>query len=220
MYLERDVTIRMAWHDNKWNGAVCRNPEANSYCVGTHSLLSERLARERKVEIEREQKEKKIDKLPSYIPPCFWTTNAFSSRRAKVMHVHPFPQLKNKTIPETLRPYSVFTWPFRLSFNHSKEKQKREGSYPKGLEERIENFVAKFKPGESIVFFYLNYDNPVSAEEYKYALVGCATLAQIHEPNHFKFSKKELAKWLAKKGMRSKTDWLNFGEVFRKSMGF
>ena len=31
----------------------------------------------------------------------------------------------------------------------------------------------------ALVFFYLNYDNPVSADDYKYALVGCARLADV-----------------------------------------
>ena len=46
------ITARMAWHDRKWDGKVCNDPEANSYCTGSHSLLSERLARERKLEWE------------------------------------------------------------------------------------------------------------------------------------------------------------------------
>ena len=33
--------------------------------------------------------------------------------------------------------------------------------------------------GKSIVFFYLNYDNPFSADEYHYDLVGCARLKEI-----------------------------------------
>jgi hypothetical protein len=28
------LTIRMAWHDNKWNGEVCKDPVGNSYCGG------------------------------------------------------------------------------------------------------------------------------------------------------------------------------------------
>jgi hypothetical protein len=39
---------RMAWHDRGWDGRVCHDPAANSYCTGSHSLLSERLAREKK----------------------------------------------------------------------------------------------------------------------------------------------------------------------------
>jgi len=27
------LTIRFAWHDNKWNGKVCENPKENIYIV-------------------------------------------------------------------------------------------------------------------------------------------------------------------------------------------
>lgn len=37
------ATFRVAWHDNKWNGTICNNPENNTYCNGFHSLLSERI---------------------------------------------------------------------------------------------------------------------------------------------------------------------------------
>lgn len=89
------LTIRMAWHDNKWDGKICRHPEENVYCVGSHSLLSERLARERKLDFEDESK--KIDSLlPEYIPPCFWSSNAFSNDSANVVHAHPFKKYRDK----------------------------------------------------------------------------------------------------------------------------
>lgn len=47
------ITARMAWHDRGWDGRVCDNPAANTYCTGSHSLLSERLAREKRIECER-----------------------------------------------------------------------------------------------------------------------------------------------------------------------
>jgi hypothetical protein len=40
----------MAWHDRGWDGKVCHDPIANTYCTGTHSLLSDRLAREKRVD--------------------------------------------------------------------------------------------------------------------------------------------------------------------------
>jgi hypothetical protein len=42
------LTVRMAWHDNNWNGKVCFNPEGNTYYLGAHSLLSDRIEKKRK----------------------------------------------------------------------------------------------------------------------------------------------------------------------------
>ena len=41
------LTVRMAWHDNNWDGKVCCNPEGNTYCTGAHSLLSGRIEKRR-----------------------------------------------------------------------------------------------------------------------------------------------------------------------------
>jgi hypothetical protein len=190
------ITVRMAWHDNNWNGRVCRRPEDNVYCVGTHSLLSERLARNKKIEIESDHREVPIDQISGYLPPCFWTTNAFSADALNVRHDHAFSSLKHKSIQDKLGGFSSFTWPFRLSFNHSKKKKGMHGNYPPDLERRIDDFLKMFTPNLSIVFFYLNYDNPVSADENKYVLVGCES------PKRFQFTEEELAKWRKKQSMQ------------------
>lgn len=31
------ISLRLAWHDDGWNGHVCKNPKANTHCVGQHS---------------------------------------------------------------------------------------------------------------------------------------------------------------------------------------
>lgn len=44
------LTVRMAWHDNNWDGKVCQNPAANTYCTGAHSLLSGRIEKKKDTE--------------------------------------------------------------------------------------------------------------------------------------------------------------------------
>lgn len=197
--MHKHLTVRMAWHDNNWDGKVCQNPEENIYCVGRHSLLSERLSRRRILSTESSNAGKRLDKLGDYIPPCFWTSNAFSNQSVNVRHDHPFLQYENThQVHEKLSSYSVFTWPFKLSFSNSRV----DGSYPPDLEDRIDRFMSKFTPQESIVFFYLNYDNPISADENKYVLVGCSTLAGIKKSEHFDFG-SELSKIRKGPGMKN-----------------
>ena len=124
------------------------------------------------------------------MPPCYWTTNAFSKTDWEIEYDHPFRGIKTDPMQNTLYASSVYTWPFRLSFNHGKKKREREGDYPSDLKERIENFSAKFVPDESFIFFYLNYDNPVSSEKSKYVLVGCSLVSDIVTPKKYKISKK------------------------------
>ena len=189
------LTVRMAWHDNKWNGRVCNDPESNEYCVGDHSLLSRRLRQRRNLEIEKEAKGEPIDsqKINGYLPPCFWSINAFSPEEYKISHDNP-AQPSWQKIDEPLPPYSVFSWPFRLSFTRTKEESDRDGKYPGNLESRIKRFKNKLKENESIVFYYTNYDNPISGEEQKYLVVGCALLKESGDLNWFDVSEEELNK--------------------------
>lgn len=190
------LTVRMAWHDNNWDGKVCSNPEANTYCTGAHSLLSGRI--EKKKDVKKEQSLAKANKReikgnfePSKVPPCYWSINAFGDQEFDVEHHHAFKWVKD-VIPDKVKKHSVFTWPFKLSFVHNEKNQKKFGNYPPDLNQRVDNYINKFKPGESIIFFYANYDNPVSADDMKYLLLGCSVISELPKTKHFKFDKAVL----------------------------
>ena len=195
------ITVRMAWHDRGWDGRVCDDPAANTYCSGSHSLLSERLAREKRLDME--EATANLDaKMPAYLPPCFWTSCAFAERETQIVHRHPFGYLKDKkNINGKLPPRSVYTWPFRLAITHNSSR--RNGQYFPDLEARIERYRARLNKGRSLIFFYLNYDNPVSADEYKYALVGCARLSDHELSGSFPFENTELERIRSGDGMKN-----------------
>lgn len=94
MKMTKHLTVRMAWHDNRWNGRVCSDPESNWYCSGTHSLLSDRIARKKDVELAKKNTGEKIDKFEDYLPPCFWSCNSFSRQKYEIKHEHPFEMSK------------------------------------------------------------------------------------------------------------------------------
>lgn len=195
------VTARMAWHDRGWDGRVCDDPVANTYCTGTHSLLSERLAREKKVECEAPCAALDAD-LPNYQPPCFWTSSAFASVPTKTLHRHPFSKYRDtKKIADELAANTIYTWPFRLSITH--DTWKKNGQYFPDLERRIKRYKDRLSPNRSLVFLYLNYDNPVSADDYKYALVGCARLTEVGDGGTFEFDPEELEAVRADDGMQN-----------------
>ena len=122
-------TVRMSCHDDRWNGNICRDPESNFYCTGARSLLSERIDRKKNAEVESVNAGQKINALiPDYLPPCYWTSSAFSPKGQNIIHDHPFQKYKYvKKLKESLNPYSVFSWPSKLSFNHGKAKKNAQG---------------------------------------------------------------------------------------------
>ena len=197
------VTARMAWHDSGWNGTVCNEPALNTYCTGSHSLLSERLAREKCVTVESKHVGQKLDaSLPEYLPPCFWSSCAFAEGETEIVHRHPFARYKQQMqISDALPPNSVYTWPFRLSITQDSYRQ--FGQYFPDLEQRIDRYCERLKIGHSLIFLYLNYDNPVSADEYRYALAGCAKLSDLKKTGHFDFDATELQKIRSNDGMQN-----------------
>ncbi len=205
--MTRHLTVRLAWHDHDWDGTICRDPEANCYCCGSHSLLSDRIARDKQIPLEVKHRGERLDVLCSeYVPPCYWSSAAFSPVPTKVVHVHPFRNYRSThTIPAQMPVTSVYTWPFRLSMRHHPDALKRDGKYPPDWDARANRYVERLTKGRSLVFFYLNYDNPVSADEYAYALVGCARLADIARTGKFSFTAAEL------KELCSKDEMQNFG---------
>lgn len=169
----KHVTLRVAWHDNKWNGAICKDPENNTYCNGFHSLLSERIRKRKDEGLEQEilNKGKSLNDI-DYLPPCFWSVNLFGDESIKVKHDNPAaPSLIN--IEEELPGHSMYSWPFAVSFTRSKKEQQESGAYPKNLEEtRIPRFNAKIYEGKSIAFMYAKFSNPITEEDQQYLVVG------------------------------------------------
>lgn len=196
------LTVRMAWHDNKWNGKVCCDPAANTYCTGLHSLLSGRIEKRKDTDYEQQDgvRGEYVGKNfePSRVPPCYWSINAFGDQDIPVEHQHAFDSIEQR-IPETLRKYSVITWPFKLSFVHGKESKALHGNYWPDLNQRIDNYIHKFVPKQSVLFFYANYDNPVSGDEMKYLILGCSLVSELPVPQHYDLTDAEIADWRAPK---------------------
>jgi hypothetical protein len=67
------LNVRVAWHDNRWNGAVCNDPLTNSYCLDLERIRSSR---------DDDQEVKFKGKLfadisPDDLPPCKAESGAF-----------------------------------------------------------------------------------------------------------------------------------------------
>ncbi len=179
------LTLRVAVHDNKWNGSVCKDPEGNTYCSGYSSLLSERIRRRKK----RNQFEKEIafkgKSLPEidYLPPCFWSINLFGEKAIEAVHDNPAaPNLYS--IHENLPAKSMYSWPFAISFTRTPTERAESGAYPKNLEyNRIPRFSAKVHENKSIAFMYANFSNPLTEEEQKYLVVGAGLVSHKQKPS-------------------------------------
>ena len=69
------LTLRVAWHDARWNGTVCREPSHNSFCVALDRIRVER------DEIAEDGVAKRSwhDLTPDQLPPCKAESGFFMS---------------------------------------------------------------------------------------------------------------------------------------------
>jgi len=203
----RNFTFRIPWHNDKWNGKICCDPENNRFCSGFHSLLSDRIRRTKQENIDKEKMfQGQTPSIDNYIPPCYWGINAFGSESFDIYHENPAAKQLNKIV-EHLPSNSVFSWPFALSFTRTSNERARDGAYPRTLESiRIPKFKQKVKENQSIGFLYTNYSNPITEEDQTYLVVGAGLIESIGES--LKFAPKEI---IEKK--RANKDYKYFPEI-------
>ena len=84
------LNIRVAWHDNKWDGTVCRNPSVNAFCVDL-----DRIRAERNDALEDQIAGKWFAELkPEQLPPCKGENGAFMNSREWVREfAHPYQDI-------------------------------------------------------------------------------------------------------------------------------
>lgn len=173
----KHISIRLPWHDRGWDGCVCNNPSKNSYCKGFHSVNAERIRKEKKDNVEEKIKGLPVDASWDYRPPCTETINVFGS--TPIHHTH-FPKSFIKhTSPKTVEiaANSSGTWPFEDMWDEDGER--READERKDY---TEEFFDELKAGgkAGLIFYYCNYDNPVSGDDKKYLLAGIARVKKVH----------------------------------------
>lgn len=51
----KHIPLRLAWHDDGWNGLDCKKPRANTHCVGQHSYSGDLISYSRNLEWEEQK---------------------------------------------------------------------------------------------------------------------------------------------------------------------
>lgn len=189
------LSSRLAWHDNGWNGCVCRQPHLNASCI-VNQLIRE----ERDNDKERLHAEKPIAVLDNWFPPCSRDINAFSPTSFPLTHTDPLKRRFLKPIVEEIPPYASLPAPYRwlreenfrdvceaeglqIRGPESLERQRQETGWVYEPDRQIpllNRFWGKLKEseGQSLVFFYVNQGNPLNEEEQR-LLVGVSRIKKI-----------------------------------------
>lgn len=189
------LTARLAWHNDGWNGAICKAPEKNTYCVGCKSYPGDVIARERDLEIERRLAGRSGAELEGYVPPCSYSYNAFGRDEAP-SGSNP-PDFFNDGADRhewMLSPATVSVWPYEAMFA---EEVKAKGYLDHN--QRRELTREFFQPiendcGSNLIFYYANYSNPLSEEEApRYVLIGVSRVVKVGEELFYENVSEDIA---------------------------
>ena len=73
------LSLRLAWHSDGWNGHICKNPSANTYCIGRSSYPGDFIKEHRDLNNEIKSAGLPCNEL-DFKPPCSYSINAFGSQ--------------------------------------------------------------------------------------------------------------------------------------------
>lgn len=177
------LTIRVPWHDYRWNGTVCASPSGNPYC-----LVLNRIREERDDTREDTLRGKHWSELgPGELPPCKGESAAFmTAREWRRTFEHIYQRNKNAAAthghlkPTTLKVPAFTTFAVPFAWMLSAEQPKIDESLPEPLvpddlapfpspwvfgrsrQEAISNlFFGRLVPKRSLVFFYTKEGHPL-----------------------------------------------------------
>jgi len=179
------MTARIAWHMDGWNGHICKNPAANTYCVGQHSYPGQMVAERRDLKWETEHKGECCSKLDA-IPPCVYGINAFGTKELTAFADPPdFFHDDTETRQWTVPPATICTWPYEEMYREETKTTTDNGKSYHDNEARLEgarNYFAQIAEDRSLIFYYANYSNPFSEEDQKcYVVIGVSRIKEVGE---------------------------------------
>lgn len=173
------LTLRLAWHNDGWNGHICKKPEENTYCVGCASYPGELIREQRDLDWEKANAGKPIADLDK-APACMYSASAFSDRPNTVVSEPPAffnddTEIRSWELPAA----TACTWPYEAMYNKPDVKSDKGYNYDKRLQYAEEHFES-IEENKSLVFYYANYSNPKSTDESQvYLLVGVARIKAV-----------------------------------------
>lgn len=191
------LTLRLAWHQNGWNGHICKDPKGNTYCVGQHSYPGDKISSERDLDWETANSGKSCHDL-NRVLPCSYSINAFGQQSIPTSFPPPdFFRDDTETKHTTLPPATACVWPYRGMYSddvHRHESESQKYNYDKRLE-NAKNFFKEITPDKSLIFYYANLSNPFSTDEKRrYVIVGISRVKKLGDIMYYDNSSEETKK--------------------------
>ncbi len=179
--MTKHLSLRLAWHNEGWNGNICENPKSNVYCIGQHSYSGDVISTTRDLEWESQPDVagcncSKLGKIPG----CVYSINAFGSEKIKANAAPPdFFYDESEEVEFDLPPSTACIWPYEQMYGDDVKLpagSKQVFDYRKRLN-NAKDFFKELSNDKTLIFYYANKSNPISEDDNQvYVLVGVSRL--------------------------------------------
>jgi len=189
------ITARIAWHLDGWNGHICHNPAANTFCVGQFSYPGQMIAERRDLPWELANCGRGCHELDRPMP-CAYSINAFGANTIRAASTPPdFFADDTLTLEWDVPPATVAVWPYEeMYYGEGVDRQGGGYDYVKRLE-AARAYFGKIEPARSLIFYYANYSNPFSEDDtQRYVLVGMARIKRLGDELYYQNVSEETKK--------------------------
>ena len=192
------LTIRVAWHDNRWDGTICRVPSRNAFCIALDRIREtprddakeDGLASKAWGDLKAEDLPPCIAESGGFMTPLEWTRQfKHPYQESSSTHAHLLPT------PLNVPPFSTFAVPFWWMLR--KNQNEINDSLPEPLpqdqdppfrsawvfgRERQESlstlFFDRLSEEQSLVFFYTKEGHPLGDEIIR-LVVGIGSMVSL-----------------------------------------
>jgi len=198
------LAVRVPWHDSRWDGAVCRAPIENGYCLSLRRIY----------EGKDEQWEETVAgthwaDVGDRLPPCKAEAAAFMSPRPwRRTFEHPYTNMEKadhghlQLTTHSVPPFAAHAVPYWWMLRENQEAIDEAVPdvlppndappfaspwvYPAARQERLlDLFFGRVEAGRSLVFFYCKNGNPVDDAVGK-LVVGAGVVSGVDEAMRYR----------------------------------
>lgn len=206
------LTVRVAWHDSRWDGRVCKQPSDNCFCAAL-----DRVREERDDEAEDAIAGRAWDKVaPGQLPPCKAESGAFMSPHEWTREFeHPYVDIKKaadthghlKKTAVKVPEYATFAVPFAWMLRSEQEGIDEKLPEPLPPDEEspfaspwvfgrarqealLKLFFGRLAPERSLVFFYCKEGQPLG-DTISRLVMGVGRIVSIAPPKAYDVAGKK-----------------------------
>jgi ATP-dependent exoDNAse (exonuclease V) alpha subunit len=203
------LNLRVAWHDSRWNGHVCRAPSQNTFCIDLDRIRAERDDTQEDLDYGKNFAELAENR----VPPCQADSGAFMNEGEwwRIFN-HPYQDIEKakpthgKLIrtPIKVPPYSTFAVPFYWLLRENQKTIEERLPQPLPPEEEppfktswvfsrarqealCELFFSRIAAKNSLVFFYTKSGHPLE-ETINRLIVGVGQIDWLSKLQHYEAS--------------------------------